>query len=340
MWRNSRNHRTRSIGAALVRFSGILILAWLAIIPATSAQSRPIPLQRDQTIGETVADRSSAYYRFERLVVSSPDHARSWRITLGVPRAAPPANGYAGFWMLDGNAALMEFDPALLSELAMRPPQLLVFVGYDNEQRVDIPARTRDYTPTATLSGELGQEVPAGGGADAFLETLERMIWPEVARRVPLDPQQQTLWGHSFGGLFTLYTLYTRGGLFQTYAAASPSLWWDDGYMLGGPEQRFVANNAGHRAHVLLMLGGDERYPQQNGRDLNDARVIAHMKRVAAVPSDSALRLSERLRQVPGLAVDYREFPGMSHGPMLRASLLYALHAVTGIADHSGEPRP
>lgn len=315
------------------------LLAMAVSVPLVYAQQRSVPMQRNQIIGETIADRQSSSYRFERFVVSTPDRARKWRITLGVPRTAPPSGGFPVFWMLDGNAALMEFDKALLDELAARQSQVLVFVGYDNQQRVDVPARTRDYTPVAAVRAASGQTAPVGGGADAFLEVIEREIKPELARRVTTDPRQQSLWGHSFGGLFALHALYTRAGLFQTYAAASPSLWWDEGYMLGSPEQRFVANNAGHRTRLLLMLGDAERHPERGRRDLSDARVAAHTKQVAAAPSDSALRLSERLRQVPGLTVEYREFPGLGHGPMLRASLLYALHSVAGISDRSAEPR-
>lgn len=291
-------------------------------------------------IGQTVADRASSHYRFERFVVSSPDGTRSWRVNVAIPKVAAPAAGFPAFWMLDGNAALMVFNEALLDELAVAKPQVLVFVGYDNQQRIDTPARTRDYTPTSAQRGEGEAATQAGGGADALLEVIERRIRPEVARRAPLDLQQQALWGHSFGGLFVLHALYTRIGAFQTYAPASPSLWWDHGAMLAGPEQRFVDNNAGTSARVLLMLGGSERHPDYSGRNLDDPRVAGHLKRVADAPSDAAFALSERLRQVPGLQVEYREFDGLGHGPMLRASLLYALHAVAGIADHSGDPAP
>ncbi len=324
-------HQGRGI-VPLPWLSGLFVLALLASPPGMAQQR-----DRQRNIGQTVAEQPSAHYRFERFVVTSPDGARSWRVNLGIPEGKAPEGGFPSFWMLDGNAALMEFDQALLDELATRNPHVLVFVGYDNQMRVDTQARTRDYTPFASERGDGDAAVLVGGGADAFLDVIERAIRPEVARRAPVDPGRQALWGHSFGGLFVLHALYTRTGMFQTYAPASPSLWWDHGAMLEGPEQRFVANNAGHHARVLLMLGGAERHPDASGRDMENPRVVAHMKRVTDAPSDAAFTLSERLRAVPGLQVEYREFDGLSHGPMLRASLLYALHAVTGIADHSGQ---
>lgn len=322
------------IGRAMATMAmAIAGMMGLLVSPALMAQQR----NPAQVIGETVAERTSAHYRFERFVVTSQDGSRRWRVNLGIPTGKAPAAGFPAIWMLDGNAALIEFDDSVLEELAQTTPSLLVFVGYDNPLRIDSPARTRDYTLVADES-ESGAVI--GGGADAFLETLERQVRPEVARRAALDAGRQTLWGHSLGGLFVLHTLYSRAGAFQTYAAASPSLWWKQGAMLGAPEQQFIANNAGHPARLLLMLGGGERAPDFSNRDMSNPRVLAHLKRVSGAPSGAAAELGARLKQVPGLETDYIEFNGLSHGPMFRASLMRMLHLVGGIRDRSGEPRP
>ena len=179
-----------------------------------------------------------------------------------------------------------------------------------------------------------------GGGADALLEVIERQAMPELAARLPLDRGRQALWGHSLGGLFVLHALYARTGLFETWAAASPSLWWAQGALLGEPERRFSAHNAGRPARVLVTLGGGERARDTRHRDLSDPRVRTHLARIAAAPPDAAARLASRLDALPGLDVEYREFDGLTHGPMFRASLLHALHAIAGIADHSHAARP
>jgi len=38
--------------------------------------------------------------------------------------------------------------------------------------------------------------------------------------------------GHSYGGLFALHALLRRPQFFSRYAAAAPSLWWQDGFIL------------------------------------------------------------------------------------------------------------
>lgn len=311
------------------------LLLCLVTFVAAAQQRNP-----DQRMGRTVLDEASEAYRFETFALDSADGARRWRVRVGVPRREPPADGFPAFWMLDGNAALMEFDAALLEELAARPlPPVLVFIGYDNDLRIDSPARTRDYTFVAdSREGADGTVTRAGGGADAFLEVLERGVRPAMAARVATDPRRQALWGHSFGGLFVLHALYTRGGAFSDYAAGSPSLWWREGAMLGEPEHRFAEHNAGRRARLLLMLGGGERAGDARGRDMNDARVREHLRRIAGAPPGAAAALAERLRDVGGVDVDYREFPGLGHGPMFRASLMAALHDFAGVADRSVAP--
>ncbi len=311
-----------------------LALALLAVAPQAMAQQRNL----QQLIGPTVADQVSNDYRFERFVVSSADGSRQWRVNLAIPRAPAPAQGRAGFWMLDGNAALQEFSQPLLQALAQADAPVLVFIGHDNEQRVDSLARTYDYTPVPELpDAQTGQA--RGGGAGQLLATIEGRIHAEVSQRVALDATRQVLWGHSLGGLFTLHALYAHSRVFTTYAAASPSLWWREGAVLGEPERQFMAAPPAQPRRLLLMLGGSERERDFSGRDLDNPRVRAHLQRVTVTPADAVAQLAQRLRAVPGLQVEYREFPGLGHGPMLRASLLYALHATQSIADYSATPR-
>jgi len=315
-------------------FTLVCALLTAMTFPATAQHRNPL-----QTIGETVADHPSAHYHFKRFTVSSADTTRTWRVRVGIPKREVPTTGWPSLWMLDGNAALIEFDDALLAELAAQPhPHALIFISHDNPLRTDSPQRNRDYTPRLPApedaTGELGN-----GGADAFLDIIERQIRPQVEQFAALNPSQRTLWGHSLGGLFVLHTLYTRTGAFDTYIAASPSMWWGNAYAVNESE-RFIAHNAGHPARVIIHLGGLERIGDRGPRDLTNPRVVAHLKRIQAAAPDAAMQLAKRLTDVPGIIASYREFPGLGHGPMLRASLMAALHALTGIKDHSDTPRP
>lgn len=324
--------RLLSVFSPLLRTVGVAAaLGVVSMAPAAAQQRNPL-----QKVGETVLDQPAQSYRFERFVIESGEPARRWRVNVGVPtrNTAAPA---PVLYMLDGNAAAMVFDQALLSDLAAHAAPVLVFIGYDNDLRIDSPARTLDYTAWVdTADDGNGMSQSSGGGANAFLDVIQQRIKPEVARRARVDAQQQALWGHSLGGLFVLSTLYTQSGAFQQYISASPSLWWSQGAPQGEMEQRFVAHPS--PAKVWLMLGGDERSGNRGVRDMTNPRVVAHLRRIAGATPDAAHALSGRLAQVAGLQVTYREFPGLGHGPMLPASLKATLAALYGVADRSAAP--
>jgi uncharacterized protein len=298
----------------------------------TVAAQQRNPLQK---VGETVLDQPAQSYRFERFVIDSADHSRRWRVNLGIPvaQAARPA---PVLYMLDGNAAAMVLDQPMLADLAAHAAPVLVFIGYDNDLRVDSAARTQDYTAWIDVADdESGKRIASGGGAFVFLDAIERRIKPEVEKRARIDPQQQSLWGHSLGGLFVLSTLYTRPAAFQHYIAASPSLWWSQGAPQRDLERQFIDNRRGQPATLTVMLGGDERQGNRGVRDMSNPRVVAHLRRIGGATPDAALHLSERLAALPGMTVRYREFPGLGHGPMLPASLKATLSELYGIDDRS-----
>ncbi len=317
-----------------LRVAGIVVALGVSFSTPVAAQQRN-PLQK---VGSTVLDEPAQGYRFERFVIDSPDHARRWRVNLGVPTKAASVPAPV-LYMLDGNAAAMVFDQGMLSELAAGKAPVLVFIGYDNDLRIDSPSRTLDYTAWVdTADDENGVAQSSGGGAAAFYQVIAQRIKPEVQRRTRIDTTQQSLWGHSLGGLFVLSTLYTHPTAFQHYISASPSLWWSQGAPQGAMEQQFLDTYRGTPAQLTLMLGGDERSGNRGVRDLTNPRVVAHLRRIAGATPDAAYQLSGRLAKVPGLQVSYREFAGLGHGPMLPASLTATLTALYGIADRSATP--
>ncbi len=306
------------------------MLCMLAMSSVHAQQRNPL-----QKVGQTVLDEPAQSYRFERFVIDSADHSRRWRVNVGVP-VAPGKAPAPVLYMLDGNAAAMVLDQPMLAELAANAAPVLVFIGYDNDLRVDSAARTLDYTAWIDVADdESGKTVASGGGAFLFLDMIERQIKPEVEKRTRIDPTQQSLWGHSLGGLFVLSTLYTRPAAFQHYIAASPSLWWSQGAPQRDLEKQFIDNRRGQPAQLTVMLGGDERSGNRGVRDMNNPRVVAHLRRIGGATPDAAWQLSQRLGDVPGLQVGYREFPGLGHGPMLPASLKATLSQLYGIADRS-----
>lgn len=279
-----------------------------------------------ERLGPNIAERGSDFYRFERFELASDDQQRHYRIWVGIPKRAAPPSGYPALYLLDGNAVMDALDEVQLAALDRRDPPLLVAIGYASELRFDVVARAYDYTPPAADGQPLRDELAAdrrAGGADEFLQLIEQRIKPAVAQLAPVDLQRQMLWGHSYGGLFALHVLFTQPQLFQRYAAADPSLWWQGGLTL---REEQVADAASLAGRQLLLMVGDGRRAERAPRPGLDAQTVAKRRAaMASVPADAAWQMVLRLALVPGLQVAYRHFPGLDHGPLLPASLAPAL---------------
>lgn len=281
----------------------------------------------NRPVGPTVADAASPHYRFDRFSLWSDDGRRHYRIQLALPKAAPPAAGYPLLALLDGNAAFGALTAEQLAGLADQgQPLVIAALGHETPLGVDVEARAFDYTPPVPGEDPTWDDRSRnrpGGGADRFLDHYERHVQPALRDRVPIDPARSTLWGHSYGGLLVLHALFTRPGLFPRYAAADPSLWWHDGFILE-QEQRAVPLLAGTTS-LLLMAGSAGQDVQAETRalrpGLDPAAVLAARERRRAVPPDATEKLAARLALRPGLSVDWRPFPGVTHGPMRPASL-------------------
>ena len=281
----------------------------------------------NRPVGSTVADTISTHYRFEQFNLDSADGKRHYRVQLAIPKAAAPTAGFPLLVMLDGNAALAALTPEQMTQMAQSGrPVAIAALGYQTELGVDVDARAFDYTPAVPGENPTWDDKARGrlgGGADQFLDLYEQRIRPELVRRIPVDPARSTLWGHSYGGLLALYTLFTRPQLFPRYAAADPSLWWSDGFILD-QEQRATALPA-RATELLLMAGSAGLDVQAETRalrpGLDPAVVLAARERRRAVPPDATEKLGQRQAKRSGMTVDWRPFPGISHGPMRPASI-------------------
>lgn len=309
-------------GAHLLSHAVVLAATlWVADGHAQSAPNGPVRPGM-QLVGETVADRPSAVYRFETHRLDSADGKRHYRIQIAVPRQPGPATGYPVLYMLDGNAALDSLTDADLARLGKQATPVLVAVGYDVPTRNDVVARAYDYTPP---SFEQGERLPnpvvrghEGGGADVFLDLLLNRIRPLVRQRAAIDPGKEYLWGHSYGGLFTLYVLYNRPDAFARYIAGDPSAWWNDGVLVRQWQQFQASRAAGKR--VAVLVGTRPRDPARPAPPAANGQ-----------PADTRAAVRDMVDglRAAGADASYEAFAQFGHGEMLRASLERALDLAT-----------
>jgi predicted alpha/beta superfamily hydrolase len=286
---------------------------WKQTLTVVLLSALPFMASADNQENPTLAATGSAHYRFERLNVDSPDGQRHYRLDIGIPRNPAPAAGYPVMYLLDGNNALAELQDSWLGELDAGTPPLLVMIGYDIQDTYDGEQRTRDYTGTTSR---------------AFLDLIETTIKPEVQAHYAIDLNRQTLWGHSFGGLFVVNALLERPDAFQTWIAASASLWYqpmtfDNGMALGKfPE--------GTTRTVRLVRGEREGKPPIAQFDGGSPE---RRKAMQAVPSDANRLLAEHLATLPGTQASYEQFNGRNHGQMFSTALHLGLRRAAGLAE-------
>ena len=237
--------------------------------------------------------------------------AQQYRIFISVPSQAAPAAGYPVLFALDGNASFPTL--ALMARMAgwrhasgITPP-VVVAIGYPGEQDYGV-GRGRDYTPP---SGAPGDKTGTSGGVELFLDFIERELKPLVTTLAPIDPSRQALFGHSFGGLCTLYALFNRPAMFQTYLAASPSIWYGERTVLSGL-QGFEGRIARLPARPSLMLSvGELEQPVAGNKPLQGHDAVAAARRMV----DEARELGERLRKLDVLSrVQFHLLAHENHG--------------------------
>ncbi|MBB5645342.1 alpha/beta hydrolase-fold protein [Pedobacter cryoconitis] len=126
---------------------------------------------------------------------------------------------YDVLYVLDGgnwNTGLIKETQHFLEATSLMPSTIIVSVlGID---------RNKDLSPTHLKGWE------TSGGADKFLGFLKNELIPYIDKKYPSNGEN-TLWGHSLGGLFVTYALLNEPQAFKSYIAVDPSLWWDNCYI-------------------------------------------------------------------------------------------------------------
>jgi predicted alpha/beta superfamily hydrolase len=168
------------------------------------------------------------------------------------------------------------------------PEFIIVGLGYAGEN-LDYDALRRWELPPAPFGG--GE---SGHAAD-FLRTIETEIIPFVEREYRADPSCRVLAGASLGGLFTLYSMYTKPELFQAYIAATPAVAVANNWLFTY-EEAFVKSGRPLKGRLFMAGGGNESPSFLGG----------------------ILRFNQRIvsRKSAGLAYEFRIIDGERHAGM------------------------
>ena len=109
--------------------------------------------------------------------------------------------------------------------------------------------RPRDFIPSDISKNS----EPAFGKADRFYLFLQKELFPAIEKKLP-NKKERVFIGHSFGGLFCLYTLFKEDKLFDRHFAISPSI-WANYYELDKIEEEYFKKNKKLNARVTIFVG-------------------------------------------------------------------------------------
>jgi uncharacterized protein len=156
-------------------------------------------------------------------------------------------DGYWDFPTIQTSYANLVYDRVV-------PELIIVGLGYAGENLEYGNLRRWELSPVPV--DDAGE---ASGHAADFLQTLEQTIVPFIDREYRTDPSHRVLAGSSLGGLFTLYTMYSKPDLFQGYIAASPAVLLQREWLFGY-EDAFAKSGKPLKAR-LYMTGAENEWP-------------------------------------------------------------------------------
>lgn len=172
-------------------------------------------------------------------------------ITVRKPAGFSADKKYHHVYMTDGGIGIGDYVLGKSkSWAAVIPPTCVVIaIGHIGDYNTKRP---RDLIPS-----DITKNVETNfGKADKFYQFLKDELIPRVEKQLP-NKRGRSFIGHSFGGLFCLYTLFKDDKLFDKHFAISPSC-WANYYELDKIEEAYFKKNKQINANVTIYVGGLE----------------------------------------------------------------------------------
>ncbi|WP_437918019.1 alpha/beta hydrolase [Sphingobacterium sp. LRF_L2] len=228
----------------------------------------------------------------------------------GYGNTSSEERSYSVIYVLDGEANFEKVISAqqILLEEACVDALPAIIIGIMN---VD---RERDYTPTHAPVVFKGKErFYTSGAADDFLRFLHKELFQEIDNRYRTNGKKMLV-GHSFGGLFALYTLISKADVFDNYLVIDPSLWWDDEYVNRLFKTKGLSKNRSNKPQLYLATAG------------TNGKTIEKRNHEQAIFSFVSFLESDGIGEI--LKVDLRRFERENHGSIISPAIYDGLRSL------------
>lgn len=205
-------------------------------------------LINSQTFSGNIHSQQFLLYNATEEYIFSELIADSFHVMVSVPEGYYSSDkGYPVLYVLDGDVAFgMASSIARYLQIGENIPELIIVgIGYGSLDKSAGDKRRRDYRPTQA------------GGAENFLNFLNTQLISYIDSKYRTIPDDRIINGYSIGGLFALYTLFTKPETFNRYIIGSPYLVWDN-YSIFIYEENSPDKIDEMKLSIFISVGSEE----------------------------------------------------------------------------------
>jgi len=236
-------------------------------------------------------------------VIYSINVKDSFEIYITAPQKIDTNKRLSVFYYMDANLR----SGKKLRDMIARPEfaekvNNTIFVGIGHIGNFHV-LRRRDFILPEINNGDTAGTSENYGQVENFYRFLGTELMPMINSAYKTDPSGNSVFGHSFGGLFTFYCLFKNDTLFKNFYALSPSL-WIDGYSI----YKFNRlSTAGSQKKDLYFSTGS----------------LEIFNRIKAGTNEMDAFLQKK--NYPGLSYHYQIHAGKAHNSQVGSSLDFIL---------------
>jgi uncharacterized protein len=243
----------------------------------------------------------------------------------------------------DGNFAfdvLKGISHSIQTSARNAEPYIVVGIGYPGDsplagsllrvRDLTCPGYPKLSTEPPAIEGVLSSEPGTDdfGGAERFKKFIHQELIPFIDARYPTLCGDRTYFGHSAGGGFGLYTLFTTPEIFKNYIISSPGLIFhgesagggrydDYDFMLQKARRAIAASRDFGGAKLYLSVGSEEEFEPE----------LAKWRMKSSFDRMVALLIAAQPR---GLALTTEVFREETHMTVWPMAFIHGIQAVLG----------
>ena len=180
--------------------------------------------------------------------VYSANAKDNYVITVRTPSGYSSKNKYHHVYITDGSIGMGDYILGKSESWKATIPSNCIIIAVSHIGNWH-DRRPRDFIPSDISKNKETNF----GKADLFYLFMQKELIPRIEKKYT-NRKERVFIGHSFGGLFCLYTLFKEDKLFTRHFAISPSI-WANYYELDKIEEQFFKTHKQLNAKVTIYVG-------------------------------------------------------------------------------------